>query len=68
MCDTQQTAHLDELFSIRESNINGQPNQGVSDIQHTVHSNELFGLGKRTSTVQLNKMCVIRGKQARRLI
>ena len=34
----------DELFAIRESNINGQPDQGVCDIRHTVQSNELFSI------------------------
>ena len=36
------TVRSDELFSIRESNKNGQPDQGVCDIRHTVQSNELF--------------------------
>lgn len=34
--------HLDELFVIRQHKRNGQPDQGVCDIRHTVQSNELF--------------------------
>ena len=29
---------------IRQHKINGQPDQGVSDIRHAVHSDELFVL------------------------
>ena len=28
--------------SMRRNKINGQPDEGVCDIQHTVHSDELF--------------------------
>jgi len=38
---------------------NGQPDQGVCDIRHAVHSDELFAWHKRTETVQLNKTCVL---------
>ena len=34
--------HSDELFVIRQHKRNGQPDEGVCDIQHTVHSDELF--------------------------
>ena len=37
--------------------------KGVCDIQLAVHSDELFALRHETETVQMNKMCVIRGKQ-----
>ena len=34
----------DELFVIRQHKRNGQPDQGVCDIRHAVHSDELFAL------------------------
>ena len=43
-CDIRHTVRSNELFAIRESNINGQPDQGVCDIRHTVQSNELFSI------------------------
>ena len=44
MCDIRHTVRSNELFAIRESNRNGQPDQGVCDIRHTVQSNELFSI------------------------
>ena len=44
VCDIRHTVRSDEPFSIRECNINGQPDQGVCDIRHTVQSNELFSI------------------------
>ena len=44
MCDIRHTVRTDELFAIRESNINGQSDQGVCDIRHMVQSNELFSI------------------------
>ena len=32
------TVHSDELFAMRQNNRNGQPDESVCDIQHTVHS------------------------------
>ena len=32
----------DELCVIRQHKRNGQPDQGVCDVQHRVHSDELF--------------------------
>ena len=37
--------------------------KGVCDIRHAVHSDELFALRHENRNVQMNKMCVIRGKQ-----
>ena len=62
-CDVRHTVHLDKLFVMRLNNRNVQPDEGVCDIRHTVHSDELFALSQENRTVQLNKMCVIRGKQ-----
>ena len=31
-----------ELFAMRQNKRNGQPDEGVCDIEHTVHSDELF--------------------------
>ena len=33
---------LYELFAMRQNNRNGQPDQGVCDIGHAVHLDELF--------------------------
>ena len=61
--DIQHTVHSDELFVIRQHKRNRQPDEGVCDIRHTVHSDELFALRQENINVQLNKMCVIRGRQ-----
>ena len=37
---------------IRQHNKNGQPDQGVCDRRHTVHSDELFRLGNAIEMVQ----------------
>ena len=55
-------------FAMRQNNRNGQPDQGVCDIRHMVHSDKLFLIRQETETIQLNKMCVICGKKDRRLI
>ena len=31
-----------ELFAMRQNKRNGQPDEGVCDIEHTVHSDKLF--------------------------
>ena len=37
-------SNIRELFVIRQHKRNGQPDQGVCDIRHAVHSDELFVL------------------------
>ena len=44
MCDIRHTVRFNELFAIRESNRNGQLDQGVCDVRYTVQSNELFSI------------------------
>ena len=44
MCDEGHTVDPYELFAMRQNNGNGQPDQGVCDIRHTVHSDEPFGM------------------------
>ena len=39
VCDAGHTIQFIELFAMRQDNRNGQPNEGVCDIRHTVHSN-----------------------------
>ena len=36
----------DELFVMRKNNRNGQPDQGVCDIRHTIHSDEPFAMSE----------------------
>ena len=38
VCDARHTVHLNELFAMRQNKRNGQPNEGVCDIRHKVHS------------------------------
>ena len=40
VCYTQNRVHSDELFVIRQHKRNGQPDEGVYDIHHAVHSDE----------------------------
>ena len=42
VCNAWHTVDPYELFAMRQNNINGQPNQGVCDIRHTIHSDEPF--------------------------
>jgi hypothetical protein len=42
MWDEGHTVQFKELFAMRRNKRNGQPDEGVCDIQHTVHSDELF--------------------------
>ena len=37
MCDAWQMVQFNELFVMRQNNRNGQPDEGVCDIWHTVH-------------------------------
>ena len=37
VCDEWQTINLEELFAMMQNNRNGQPDEGVCDIRHTVH-------------------------------
>ena len=37
MCDEWQMVNPEELFTMMQSNRNGQPYEGVCDIRHTVH-------------------------------
>ena len=41
VCDAGHTVQL-KLFAMRRNNRNSQPDEGVCDVQHTVHSDELF--------------------------
>ena len=53
MCDEGHTVDLYELFAMRQNNKNGQPDQGVCDIQHIVPFDEPFamnGLNTNDST------------------
>ena len=45
----------------RRNNINGKPYEGVCDIWHTVHSDELFVISKTKETVIQIKVCAIYG-------
>ena len=38
VCDAGHTIQFNELFEMRKKNINGQPDEGVCDIRHTVQS------------------------------
>ena len=38
VCDAGHTIQFNELFAMRKKNGNGQPDEGVCDIRHTVHS------------------------------
>ena len=38
MCDAGHTVQFNELFAMRKKNGNGQPDEGVCNIQHIVHS------------------------------
>ena len=38
VCDEGHTVQFNELFAMRKKNGNGQPDEGVCDIQNTVHS------------------------------
>ena len=44
MCDEGHTVGPYELFLMRQNNRNGQPDQGVCDIRHTVRSDEPFAM------------------------
>ena len=37
VCDEGHTVQFSELFTMRQKNRKGQPDEGVCDIQHTVH-------------------------------
>ena len=38
VCDAQHTVQFNELFAMRKKNRDGQPDEGMCDIRHTVHS------------------------------
>ena len=38
VCDEGHMVHSNELFAMKKNNINGQPDESVCDIRHTVHS------------------------------
>jgi hypothetical protein len=38
VCNAGHTVQFNELFVMRQKNRNGQPDEGVCDIWHTVHS------------------------------
>ena len=42
MYDVWQMVNPEELFAMRQNNRNGQPDEGVCGVRHTVHSDELF--------------------------
>ena len=44
---------------MRRNKRNGQPDEGVCDIQHTVHSDELFVIRQHIKTGSQMKVCVI---------
>ena len=52
---------------MRRNKRNGQPDEGVCDIQHTVHSNELFVIRQHKKTVNQIKVCVIEGIRFKRI-
>ena len=43
MCDAGHTVQFNGLFVMKQNNKNRQPDEGVCDIRHTVHSDKLFG-------------------------
>ena len=51
MYDIQHTVHSDELFLIRQRNINGQTDQGVCNGGNTVHSDKLFVLSQEDRNI-----------------
>ena len=48
---------------MRQHKRNGQPDEGVCDIQHTVHSDELFVIKQHKKMVSQIKVCAIYGMQ-----
>ena len=46
---------FNKLFAIRWNKRNGQPDECVCDIQHTVHSDGLFLMRRNNRNVQLDK-------------
>ena len=46
VCVAGHTVDPYELFAIRQNNRNGQPDHGVCDIRHTVHSDEPFAMSE----------------------
>ena len=42
VCDAGHMVQFNELFAMRGNKRNGQPDEGVWDIQLTIHSDELF--------------------------
>ena len=54
---------------MRRNKRNWQPDEGVCDVQHTVHSDELFVIRqhKRNGQADQIKVCVIEGIRFRRI-
>ena len=44
VCGPGHTVQSNELFAMRRNKINGQPDEGVCDIEQMVHSDELFAI------------------------
>ena len=42
VCAPGHMVQSNELFAMRRNKRNGQPDEGVCDIEHTVHSDELL--------------------------
>ena len=42
VCDAGHTVQLNELFAMRRNKRSMQPDEGVCDIEHTVHPDELL--------------------------
>ena len=47
---------FNELFAMSRNKRNGQPDEGVCDIQHTIHSDELFVRRMNNRNGQLGKV------------
>ena len=52
------TVQFNELFAMRKKKRNEQPNEGVCDILHTVHSDELIVIKQHKKKRSARSRCV----------
>ena len=62
VCDSRHMIEFNELFAMRQKNINGQPDEGVCDIRHTVHLDELFVIRRNKRNGQPDQGVCDRGQ------
>ena len=59
MCNAGHTVDPHEPFAMMRNKRNGLTDEGVCDVQHTVHSDELFVIRQHKNKVSQIKVCAM---------